>query len=152
MPSGDDSESKWRTVSVFDEQHVIGGIDDRGGIQGSVGDRKLLQNSETEFADQKLLEHLPECGMDANLDSSYRHVADPLSPNEGALQLVLFQLDVLPTDEPVGLPRSMGLVKRPVRTSRRSRSANPIWFFLDLIWTDFGGVVWLNRKTTRFTQ
>ena len=152
MPSGDDSEGKWRTVSVCDEQHVIGGIDDRSRIQGSVGDRKLLQNPETEFADQKLLEHLPECRMDPNLDSCYCNAADPLPPNEGALQLVLFQLDVLPSDELVGLPRSMGLVKRPVRASRPSRSADPIWFFLELIWTDFGGVVWLNRKTARLPQ
>ena len=152
MPSGDDSEGKWRTVSVFDEQHVIGGIDDRSRIQRSVGDRKLLQNSEAEFANQKLLEHLPECRMDANLDSSYRNVAGPLPPNESALQLVLLQLDLLPTDEPVGLPRSMGLVKQPVRASRRSRSADPMGFFLELIWTDLGGVVWLNRKTARFAQ
>ena len=152
MPGGDDSEGQWRTVSVFDEQHDIGGIDDRSRIQGSVGNRKLFQNSETEFADQKLFEHLTQRRMDANLDSCYRNAADPLPSNEGALQLVLFQLDVLPTDEPVGLPRSMGLVKQPVRASRRSRSADPIWFFLELIWTDFGGVVWPNRKTARFTQ
>ena len=114
LPSGDDSEGRWRTVSIFDEQHDIGGIDDRSRVQGSVGDRKLLQNSETEFADQKLLEHLPECRMDANLDSCYRNAVDPLPPNEGALQLVLFQLAVLPKNESAGLPRSMGLVKQPL--------------------------------------
>ena len=74
-----------------------------------MADRNLLQDVETESADQEFCRHLCECRLDSNLGRIDRHADSEVSTAESEIWMVLFQSRLLHADELVCLSRPLGV-------------------------------------------
>jgi len=96
-------------VGVPDQQHEVCRLDCGGHLQGTLADRVVFQSPETESSGENLCGDERERRSNADLDSidRYADVEVPATEEPDRLEPISFGRHV--TDEPVDLPRFVGL-------------------------------------------